>query len=414
MSSYTNTNSNNRYRSGPSRPGSRSNFRSGSGGRSFSRRPNGGNKRRGQYIDPARFVKAACPVDADEYTPTHTFQDFNVADKIKQNLSAIGYTVPTPIQDQTISIALTGTDIIGIADTGTGKTAAFAVPILSRLLANPRSKALIVAPTRELAQQIEQECQKIGRNTGLFGAVLIGGSSMSYQLRDLKRNPRIVIGTPGRIGDHVERGTLKLQNFDIVTLDEVDRMLDMGFINDVRAILDKLAPQRQSYFFSATLDPKVRSLIQSFSNEPRTIMLKNAQASENVNQNVVKYSGNSEKMNKLHDILNDIEVKKVIVFDETQRGVERLSKDLVAKGFKADNIHGGKSQGQRQRALARFKRSESKIFIATDVAARGIDVKDITHVINYSVPQSYDDYVHRVGRAGRMGRVGHALTFVSH
>ena len=237
---------------------------------------------------------------------------------------------------------------------------------------------------------------------------------MSYQLRDLKRNPRIVIGTPGRIGDHVERGTLKLQNFDIVTLDEVDRMLDMGFINDVRAILDKLAPQRQSYFFSATLDPKVRSLIQSFSNEPRTIMLKNAQASENVNQNVVKYSGNSEKMNKLHDILNDIEVKKVIVFDETQRGVERLSKDLVAKGFKADNIHGGKSQGQRQRALARFKRSESKILIATDVAARGIDVKDITHVINYSVPQSYDDYVHRVGRAGRMGRVGHALTFVSH
>ncbi len=237
---------------------------------------------------------------------------------------------------------------------------------------------------------------------------------MSYQLRDLKRNPRIVIGTPGRIGDHVERGTLKLESFNMVALDEVDRMLDMGFINDVRAILNKLGENRQSFFFSATLDAKVRSLIQTFSNEPVTIMLKNAQASENVNQNVVKYNGTSEKMDKLHSILRDDQVKKVIVFDETQRNVERLAKELVARGFRADNIHGGKSQGQRQRALQRFKKNESKILVATDVAARGIDVKDITHVINYSVPQSYDDYVHRIGRAGRAGKTGHALTFITH
>lgn len=415
MSSYTNTNSNSRYRSGPSRSAG-PNFRSSSPRRSFSKRSSGGgNKRRGQYIDPARFVKSAKPITVEEqYVPTNTFADFQISGKIKQNLKDRGYITPTPIQDQTIAVAVTGKDIIGIADTGTGKTAAFAIPMLSRLIADPRSKALIVAPTRELAQQIEQECQKIGRNAGLFGAVLIGGSSMSYQLRDLKRNPRIVIGTPGRIGDHVERGTLKLETFNMVALDEVDRMLDMGFINDVRAIINKLGENRQSFFFSATLDPKVRALIQTFSNEPVTIMLKNAQASENVNQDVVKFSGNNEKMDKLHGILNNEEVKKVIVFDETQRNVERLAKELVARGFRADNIHGGKSQGQRQRALQRFKKNESKILVATDVAARGIDVKDITHVINYSVPQSYDDYVHRIGRAGRAGKTGHALTFVSH
>ena len=415
MSSYTNTNSNSRYRSGPSRSAG-PNFRSSSPRRSFSKRSSGGgNKRRGQYIDPARFVKSAKVVTIEEqYVPTNTFADFQISGKIKQNLKDRGYITPTPIQDQTIAVAVTGKDIIGIADTGTGKTAAFAIPMLSRLIADPRSKALIVAPTRELAQQIEQECQKIGRNAGLFGAVLIGGSSMSYQLRDLKRNPRIVIGTPGRIGDHVERGTLKLETFNMVALDEVDRMLDMGFINDVRAILNKLGENRQSFFFSATLDPKVRTLIQTFSNEPVTIMLKNAQASENVNQDVVKFSGTHEKMDKLHGILNNEEVKKVIVFDETQRNVERLAKELVARGFRADNIHGGKSQGQRQRALQRFKKNESKILVATDVAARGIDVKDITHVINYSVPQSYDDYVHRIGRAGRAGKTGHALTFVSH
>ncbi len=413
MPSYTN--SNNRFRSGPSRSGSGGGFRSNSQRRNFSRRPSGGNKRRGQYIDPARFVKSAKPITAEEeYVPTHTFADFQIAGKIKQNLQERGYIVPTPIQDQTIAVAITGKDIIGIADTGTGKTAAFAIPMLSRLIADRNSRALIVAPTRELAQQIEQECQKIGRNAGLFGAVLIGGSSMSYQLRDLKRNPRIVIGTPGRIGDHVERGTLKLESFNMVALDEVDRMLDMGFINDVRAILNKLAQNRQSFFFSATLDPKVRSLIQTFSNEPVTVMVKNAEASENVNQNVIKYSGTSEKIDKLHSILRDEQVKKVIVFDETQRNVERLAKELVARGFRADNIHGGKSQGQRQRALQRFKKNESKILVATDVAARGIDVKDITHVINYSVPQSYDDYVHRIGRAGRAGKTGHALTFITH
>ncbi len=275
------------------------------------------------------------------------------------------------------------------------------------------SKMLIIAPTRELAQQIEDECRSIAKGSGLRGALLIGGSSMGIQLRDLRVKPEIVIGTPGRIKDHLERRTLDLSTFNIVVLDEVDRMLDMGFVNDVRDILSNLAPQRQSFFFSATMDARVRTLIETFSNDPVTVSIKTGETAENVHQDVVKFAGTADKLEKLHDILSRPEVK-AIVFDETQRSVERLSKELIARGFDADAIHGGKTQGQRQRALDRFKKNQIKILVATDVAARGIDVADITHVINYATPQSYDDYVHRIGRAGRAGRTGYALTFVTH
>jgi len=369
-------------------------------------------KRRGEYIDPARFVRVAMPQTASEYVARHRFADFALEPLLQTNLAAKGFGVPSPIQDQTIALALEGKDIIGIANTGTGKTAAFALPILQTLITQAHSKVLIVAPTRELAQQIEQECRSLGRGSGLTGAVLIGGTGMGSQLRDLRANPRIVIGTPGRIKDHLERGTLKLHDFNLVVLDEVDRMLDMGFITDVSSILKELAPVRQSFFFSATLDTKVQNLIQTFSNQPETVLLKTSEGSESVNQDIVRYISPHDKMDKLNDILLKSEVAKVIVFDETQRSVERLSNELIARGFAADAIHGGKSQGQRQRALDRFKASQTTILVATDVAARGIDVADITHVINYTQPQSYQDYIHRIGRAGRAGKVGHALTFV--
>lgn len=401
MPSYTNT----KFRSRP-------NY----GRRSFSNsnRRQGGNKRRGQYIDPALFVKIAQPVSAEEYTPQNRFEDFEVNDAIKRNLIAKGYVYPTPIQDKSIPAILQGKDLIGIANTGTGKTAAFAVPLLHKLMENKGSKALIVAPTRELAQQIEQQCKIIARGSGLFGALLIGGSSMGLQLRDLKHKPGIVIGTPGRIIDHMNRGTLNLSSFNYVVLDEVDRMLDMGFIDDVRSILNSLASQRQSLYFSATLDNRVRGLINTFSNDPVMISVKTGNTSDNVHQDIVRYLHNHDKINKLQEILGKQEVGKIIVFDETQRSVERLSGELSSRGFNADAIHGGKTQGQRERALRRFKKSEIDILVATDVAARGIDVKDITHVINYSTPQSYQDYTHRVGRAGRAGKTGYALTFVSH
>lgn len=369
--------------------------------------------RRGDYIDPSRYISVAKPTQAEDYTAEHHFDDFQIDERIKANLKQKGFDVPTPIQDQTIPLGLSGSDIIGIANTGTGKTAAFAIPIINGLMTRQQSKALIVAPTRELAQQIEDECRSIGKGGGFTGAILIGGTGMGTQLRDLRNKPRLVIGTPGRIKDHMERGTLKLETFDIVVLDEVDRMLDMGFLPDVSYILKAVAPKRQSFFFSATMEPRVQGLIRTFSTDPETVSVKSTDGSDHVNQDVVRYSGTHDKMDKLHDLLLSENVSKAIVFDETQRSVEKLSNELVARGFSADAIHGGKSQGQRQRALDSFKKNRTTILVATDVAARGIDVKDITHVINYSQPQSYQDYVHRIGRAGRAGRVGHALTFIN-
>lgn len=369
--------------------------------------------RTGSYIDPSRFVKAASVAEEETYVPLHSFADFALTPLLHANLSAKGYVTPSPIQDQAIPVGLKGQDVIGIASTGTGKTAAFALPVLQRLITDRTSAALIIAPTRELAQQIEDELRALARGGNLHGALLIGGSGMGTQLRDLQRGARVVIGTPGRIKDHLKRGTLKLRNFNMVVLDEVDRMLDMGFVHDVTEILSHTSKDRQSLFFSATMDERIRKLIDTFTHEPVTISLKPSSTSDSVHQDVVHFQTSTDKIEKLHDLLISEAIGKAIVFDETKRSVDRLSKELVARGFNADAIHGGKTQGQRQRALARFKKSEIKILVATDVAARGIDVADITHVINYSVPKEYEDYIHRIGRAGRAGQIGYALTFVT-
>lgn len=369
-------------------------------------------KSRGQYIDPARFVKSAVLTEAEVYVPKHAFTDFALNPLLQKNLASKGYVTPSPIQDQSIPVGLRGQDVIGIANTGTGKTAAFALPVLEKLMNDKKSAAIIIAPTRELAQQIEDECKALARGSGLFGTLLIGGSSMSKQLQDLKRRPRVVIGTPGRIKDHLKQGTLNLSSFNLVVLDEVDRMLDMGFVNDVTEILSHTAEKRQSLFFSATIDARVRKIIDVFTSDAVTISLSASSTSENVHQDVVHYKAKEDKITKLHDLLIREDLSKVIVFEETKYRVERLSNELVARGFKSDAIHGGKTQGQRTRALNKFKKDEINILVATDVAARGIDVSGISHVINYSVPQTYDDYIHRIGRAGRAGKTGYALTFV--
>ncbi len=343
---------------------------------------------------------------------THKFDDFDIQQRLKENIRAKGYITPSPIQDQAIPHALAGKDVIGIANTGTGKTAAFAIPILQRLILDRNSRAIIIAPTRELAQQIEDECISFARRSGLNGVVLIGGAPMGKQLRTLRERPNVVIGTPGRIKDHIERKSLDLSGFNIVVLDEVDRMVDMGFINDIRSILGRVNQKRQSLFFSATIDSKINALIQTFMSSPVTVSVKEGDTSDFVEQNIVNYAHSSEKIGKLHDLLIEGNVKKALVFDDTQRSVERLSKELLSRGFKSGAIHGGKTQGHRQRALNSFRESNITVLVATDVAARGIDVTDITHVINYSTPASYDDYIHRIGRAGRAGRTGNALTFV--
>lgn len=365
-----------------------------------------------KFIDPARFVQAATFTQEAEYVPTHRFTDFSLDSRLQQNLVAKGYVTPSPIQDQTIAAALEGRDIIGIAGTGTGKTAAFALPVLHQLRGNPKNYALVIAPTRELAEQIEHEFRALSNGTRIFSALLIGGTNIGAQFRLLKQHPQVIIGTPGRIKDHLQRGSLKLEHCNIVVLDEVDRMLDMGFVNDVTYILKSTSPQRQSMFFSATMDPRVRTLIDSFSQQPHTVSLKASSASGNVHQDVVRYGTSTEKLEKLHDLLISKQVAKVIIFDETQRSVEKLETELVSRGFSAASIHGGKTQGQRKRALSSFKNNDVTVLVATDVAARGIDVADISHVINYAIPNDYDDYVHRIGRAGRAGKTGYALTFI--
>lgn len=365
-----------------------------------------------QTIDPARFVKIATPGVSAEYKVTHEFADFAMHPLLKSNLTSKGYIKPSEIQDKTIALGLAGKSVVGIANTGTGKTAAFALPILNNLMRTPGSRALIIAPTRELAIQIEEQLNLLSKNSGLTSVLLIGGMPMGPQLNGLRRNPRIFIGAPGRIKDHLKQGTLALGNCDMVVLDEVDRMLDMGFINDVRFILAGLPTSRQAFFFSATLSPEIRNLIETFATNPEVINVKVGETSENVHQNVIRFNGASEKIDTLHSVLIRPDVGKTLIFGKTKYGVERLSKELRARGFKSEALHGNKSQGQRKRALESFKDNRVNVLVATDVAARGIDVKDITHVINYDTPQTYDDYIHRIGRAGRAGKPGHALTFI--
>ncbi|MBX4188959.1 DEAD/DEAH box helicase [Candidatus Saccharibacteria bacterium] len=369
-------------------------------------------KKADKSIDPARFVKAADPELNSDYETTHEFADFSMHPLLKANITAKGYIIPSEIQDKTIALGLAGRDVVGIANTGTGKTAAFALPILNKLMHSPGMSALIVAPTRELAIQIEEQCKLLAKSSGLSGALLIGGVPISGQMNQLRKQPRIIIGTPGRIKDHLNQRTLTLSNCHMVVLDEVDRMLDMGFINDVRDILSNLPTEHQAFFFSATMSPEIRRLIETFASDPEVINVKQGETSQNVNQDVVYFSGKDNKMDVLHDLLISEDVTKALIFGKTKYGVERLGKMLKTRGFKVDSLHGGKSQGQRKRALDAFRDNSITILVATDVAARGIDVKDISHVINFDQPQSYEDYVHRIGRAGRAGKAGHALTFV--
>lgn len=412
-SAYSRSN-NNRSRSNTK---ASSSSRGNSGGSYYSRSRSRGRSqnrsRDGQFIHPSKFIKEATPKVAEEYTPTHTFEDFQIDQLLKLNLAQNGYETPSPIQDQTIPLGLSGKDIIGLANTGTGKTVAFGLPVLNKLIQDPNARALIIAPTRELASQIDDEFRKVAKGSRLPVAILIGGTPMGPQLRDLRSNPKLIIGTPGRIKDHLKRGSFQAGEFNIVVLDEVDRMLDMGFVDDVTEILNSLSLEaRQSFFFSATLDKKVQSLIQTFSNQPELISVKTGDTSDNVHQNIVKFSKSAEKIDKLHDLLIQNEVEKTIIFHDTQRAVEELARELHSRGFKADAIHGAKTQAQRQKALNKFKDSQITVLVATDVAARGIDVKDISHVINYTQPKTYADYTHRIGRAGRAGKTGYALTFV--
>ncbi len=367
----------------------------------------------GENINPSKFInKVVVTEEAENFKPEHQFEDFLIDPNLKMAIKNKGYVAPTPIQDKAIPHVLKGLDLVGIANTGTGKTAAFLIPLINKVVLNRKERIMIIVPTRELAIQIDQEFKEFTKGSRIFSACCVGGASIGMQLRDLRYNPNFIIGTPGRLKDFITRKNINLSEFKTIVLDEADRMLDMGFINDMRFVMAGMPKGRQTLFFSATLSPEIEKLISEFLHEPVRISVKTRDTARNVEQDVIKIARGADKVAVLHELLNKKEFSKVLIFGRTKHGVEKLSKILAQKGFKAESIHGNKNQSQRQRALNAFKGNYAQVLVATDVAARGLDIADVSHVINFDLPATYDDYVHRIGRTGRGSKLGKALTFI--
>ena len=365
-----------------------------------------------EAIRAVQLINSLKTAETEEvFIPKNGFSDFALTEQLKTNILAKNYSIPTPVQDQAIPAILEGHDVIGIANTGTGKTAAFLIPLVNKVFLNKSEKVFIVAPTRELALQIHEELRDFIKGLGIRTVLCIGGMSLWRQKNELKQSNNFVIGTPGRIRDLIGERSLSLSQFHTVVLDEADRMVDIGFINDIKYFISLLPTNRQSLFFSATISGKVNEILKAFVHNPVTVSVKTQDTAENIDQDVVKVNRH-EKIDKLHDLLTQDGFEKVLVFGRTKWGVQKLTDELVRRGLRAAAIHGNKSQGQRQRVLDQFKRNDISILLATDVASRGLDIPDVSHVINYDMPASYEDYVHRIGRTGRANKKGVALTFI--
>lgn len=367
----------------------------------------------------SRFINKSVVVEEAEavFTPEHSFSDFKVDERIKANVIKKGYETPTPIQDKAIPQVLLGHDVFGLAETGTGKTAAFLIPLIDKVMKGLDNKiqerVLVMAPTRELAVQIEKELAGFAKGLGFRGMVAVGGANIAPQISALRHNPAFVIGTPGRLKDLMERKALDLSGFGTVVLDEADRMLDMGFIDDMRLILSTMhTGKRHTLFFSATMGNEVKKLIGDFLNEPVIVSVKTRDTSKNIDQDVVRISRGEDKFETLVKLLSDRDFNRVLIFVRTKHGAERLAKMLSRVHIHADSIHGNKSYNARIRALEAFKRGQIIALVATDVAARGLDIPAVSHVINFDLPSTYEDYIHRIGRTGRASLKGKALTFV--
>ncbi len=374
---------------------------------------NSGEKR----LDPSVFIRKVDDIKAGIPNMTNMtegikFVSFNIVDKLKRNILQHGYISPTEIQAKAIPEIMAGRDIIAMANTGSGKTAAFLISLINKAFLDRSQRVLIVVPTRELALQIADEFVLFASGTNLETVALVGGTDVKRQIYALRHNPHFVIGTPGRLKDLINRKILNLQLFQNVVLDEVDRMVDIGFIHDIEYLISFLPRVRQSLFFSATIDNKTEKILHKFVKNPVSISVKKQETLNTIDQDIVKISKNMSKIDVLHDLLAQSGFDKVIIFGKTKWGIQKLTNNLTTRGFRVAAIHGNKSQNQRQRALQQFKRDEINILLATDVASRGLDIENVTHVINYDAPSSYEDYIHRIGRTGRAGKRGKALTFV--
>ncbi|MCA6496201.1 MAG: DEAD/DEAH box helicase [Chitinophagaceae bacterium] len=347
-----------------------------------------------------------------------TFHSLHIMPAIQEALEQEGYQHPTPIQAQAIPPALQGNDVLGCAQTGTGKTAAFSIPILQNLaLQQPATttkrgiKALVVTPTRELAIQIDESLAAYGRNLPLRHTVIFGGVSQLAQTQALQRGVDILVATPGRLLDLMQQGFITLQQVQMLVLDEADRMLDMGFIHDVKKILAKVPAKKQTLFFSATMPPEIAALASSLLQNPvRVEVTPVSSTAETIGQQLYHVNRENKKLLLAH-LLKDETIKTALVFTRTKHGADKVVKDLLRSGFTAEAIHGNKSQNARQRALSNFKNGTTRVLVATDIAARGIDVDQLSHVINFELPNVPETYVHRIGRTGRAGASGVAISF---
>ncbi len=356
------------------------------------------------------FTEAAPP----EPTPSVSFSELGLSERMLATLRQIGYTEPTPIQAATLPVALGGRDVIGQAQTGSGKTAAFAIPVLERLDAQRSEvQALVLCPTRELAAQVEAEFERLAKGSGFGVLAVVGGDPIHRQLEGLKRKPAVVVGTPGRILDHLQRHTLSLRAIRFAVLDEADRMLDMGFAPDVERILQQTPKQRQTLLFSATVPGWIHRLVERHMRDPQTISVSGqAELVDTVSQWCIECSW-ADKVEALSLLLDSPRVTSGLIFTATKRNADMLHTVLLGRGYDVTVLHGDLSQHDRDLALRKFRDSKVRFLIATDVAARGIDIDDISHVINYDVPASPEDYIHRVGRTARAGREGVALTLIT-
>lgn len=405
------------YSARPARSGGFGSRPSVGGGSRFGGRPSSGGRGGGRggfkkdRIDESMFINKATVQQEEKYVATNTFADFAIHPQLALNLAEKGIVHPSPIQDQAIPVALTGKDIVGIASTGTGKTAAFLIPIINKMVTDRNHKAMVLAPTRELAVQVQEEFRLFTKGMRLFSMTAVGGLPIGKQMRDLEHGVHLIVGTPGRVKDLIARNKIPMDKISTIVLDEADRMLDMGFVDDMKMILNMLPSHRQGMFFSATFAPEIKRLCTDFLNDPTTVSVKTRDTSSSVDQDVVR-APRGAKLDALHDILIRPEAKKVLIFRETKRATDELAKDLKARGFAVSALHGDMRSRERSRAVEALAKGQIQVVVATDVAARGIDIPDVTHVINYDTPSTYDTYIHRIGRTGRASKTGTALTFI--
>jgi len=372
-------------------------------------------KKKESTLDPRLFVKKAKPSGQAGFRTEKSFNDLNLNERLLANILNKGYQTLTTIQEQSILPLLDGRDMMAISKTGSGKTAAFLIPIIEHALKDPRNyTALVVTPTRELALQIEEEFKSLTAGLHLYSATFIGGTNINSDYKQLERKLQVVVGTPGRLLDLSERKLLKLNQVNTLVLDEFDRMLDMGFVNDVKKLVNLIGKRDQTLLFSATLEPAQKQLISTLLTNPIEVIVENAGGTnENIEQQTIKVPDGAEKFDVLAGLVKSPEMEKVILFTETKRLADRLAKKLNQVGITAGQIHGDKSQNFRNKMIEDFKKGSIRVLVATDVAARGIDVADVSHVINYQLPMTMDAYIHRIGRTGRAGKVGQAITFVN-